>query len=77
MNFNLQDKFCDMEDLKDSWKQFCIPDELITFFGTLCNISYGTLKLNFPKTYNLQDDGDVEQMFTNDITNDDSKKGTR
>ena len=77
MNFNLPDKFCDMEDLKDSWKQFCIPDELITFFGTLCNISYATLKLNFPKTYNLQDDGDVEQMFTNDITNDDSKKGTR
>ena len=31
MDFNLQDKFCDAQDLKDSWGQFCVPDKLITF----------------------------------------------
>ena len=66
-DFNLQDTFCDVEDLRDSWKQFCIPDELITFFGTLFNINYVILKPNFPKAYNLEDDGDAEQMFSNDI----------
>ena len=48
MDFNLQDKFCDIENLRNSWEQFCIPDELITFFGTLFNINYATLKPNFP-----------------------------
>ena len=47
MDFNIPDKFCDAEDLRNSWEQFCIPDELITFFGTLFNINYATLKPNF------------------------------
>ena len=72
MDFTLQDKFCDAKYLRDSWEQFCIPDKLITFFGTLLNINYATLKSNFPKTYYMEDDDDVEQMFS-DTTNGDSE----
>ena len=32
MDFNLQDKLCFTEDLRNLWEQFCIPDELIMFF---------------------------------------------
>jgi len=28
---DLQDKFCDSVDLKDSWENMQIPDELVTF----------------------------------------------
>ena len=69
MDFNLQDKCCDAQDLRNSWEQFCIPDELITFFGTLFNINYGTLKPNFLKSNILEDDDDVEEMFLNDTNN--------
>ena len=62
MEFNLQDKLCDAEDLRTLWEQFCIPDELITFFGTLFNINYTALMLNFPESNNLEDDDDVEEM---------------
>ena len=30
-NIDLQDKFCDSVDLKDSWDNIQIPDELVTF----------------------------------------------
>ena len=69
VDFNLQAKFCDAEDLRNSWEQFCIPDELITFFGTLFNINYATLKPNFPKSNNLEDDDDVEEMLLNGTNN--------
>ena len=69
MDFNLQAKFCDAEDLRNSWEQFCIPDELITFFGALFNINYATLKPNFPKSNNLEDDDDVEEMLLNGTNN--------
>ena len=63
MDFNLQDKFCDVEELRNSWEPFCTPDELITLFGTLFNINYATLTPNFPKSNNLEDDDDVEEML--------------
>ena len=62
MDFNLQDKFCDAEDLRNLREQFCISDELITFFGTF-NINYATLKPNFPKSNNLEDDDDVRKCY--------------
>ena len=31
MDFNFQGKFCDAKDLRNSWEQFCIPDELGNF----------------------------------------------
>ena len=42
------------------------PDELIMFFGTLFNSYNTTLKPNFPKSNNLEDDDDVEEMLLND-----------
>jgi len=36
-NFDLQDKFCDSVDLKDSWDNMQIPDELVTFLCVLLN----------------------------------------
>ena len=58
-----------MEDLRGSWEHLCILNEIITFSGTLLNINYVTLKLDFPKTYNLEDNDDVPQLLSND-TND-------
>ena len=69
MDFNLQDKFCDPKDLRKSQEQFCIPDELKTFFGTLFNINYATLKPHFPKSSNLGDDDDLKVMLLNDTNN--------
>ena len=69
MGFNLQEKFCDAKDLRNSQEQYCIPDELITFFGTLFNINYATLKPHFPKSNNLEDDDDLEEMLLNDTNN--------
>ena len=63
MEFNLHGKFCDTEDLRNSWETFCILDELITFFGTLFNINYATLKPIFPKSNNLEDDDDVRKCY--------------
>jgi len=37
LNFDLQDKFCDSVDLKDSWENMQIPDELVIFLCTLLN----------------------------------------
>ena len=45
------------------------PDELIMFFGTLFNSYNTTLKPNFPKSNNLEDDDDVEEMLLNDTNN--------
>ena len=36
--FNLDDKFCDADDLKHSWYQTKIPDEIVGFFSTLFKI---------------------------------------
>ena len=69
MDFNLQDKFCDAEDLRNPRERFCIPDELITLFGTLSNINYATLKSNFPKSNKLEDYVDVEEILLNDTNN--------
>ena len=56
-------------NLRNSWEHFCIPDELITFFGTLFNSSYATLKPNFPESNNFEDNDDVEEMLLNDTNN--------
>ena len=69
IDFNLQDKFCDAEDLRNPRERFCIPDELITLFGTLFNINYATLKSNFPKSNKFEDYVDVEEMLLNDTNN--------
>ena len=36
--FNLDNKFCDADDLKHSWYQTQIPDDIVGFFSTLFKI---------------------------------------
>ena len=38
VDFKLQDRFCDAEELKQSWLNTKIPDELLTFFSELFDI---------------------------------------
>ena len=38
VDFKLQDRFCDAEELKQSWLNTKIPDELLTFFSELFEI---------------------------------------
>ena len=39
----MQDKFCDSEERKESWRTTKIPDELLAFFSELFNIRKTTL----------------------------------
>ena len=43
IDFGLQDKFCDAEELKLAWRTTKIPDELLVFFSELFNINKTTL----------------------------------
>ena len=38
-DFELDDKFCDAQELQKSWTQMVIPDILVTFFASLFNVS--------------------------------------
>ena len=38
VDFGLDDKFCDADDLKDAWENTIMPSELSTFFSSLFNI---------------------------------------
>ena len=37
LDFGLDDKFCDAEELKEAWRKKVMPDVLLTFFST-CSI---------------------------------------
>ena len=39
MNFNLAEKFCDSEELENSWHNTNIPGTIVSFFAELFNIS--------------------------------------
>lgn len=43
VNFNLDDSFCDGNELKDSWENTPIPDQLMTFFSALFGIKRSRL----------------------------------
>ena len=38
LDFGLDDKFCDAEELKEAWRKEVMPDVLLTFFSTLLNL---------------------------------------
>jgi hypothetical protein len=38
VTFNLNDKFCDGDELKESWENTPMLDQLLTFFSSLFNI---------------------------------------
>lgn len=43
VDFGLDDRFCDVDDLKKSWKETTIPDEWLTFYSSLFRISKALL----------------------------------
>ena len=49
--FDLNDKFCDGEDLLGSWDNLPLSDEILTFPGTLFNINPVKLLPKYPKKY--------------------------
>ena len=38
VDFGLDDKFCDDEEIKNSWENTHMPEGLLTFFSSLVNI---------------------------------------
>ena len=37
-DFKLDDKFCDASEIRDSWENTHMPDELLTFYSALFKI---------------------------------------
>ena len=38
VSYDLDDRFCDAQDIEKAWQQTALPDEWLTFFGILYNI---------------------------------------
>ena len=60
VDFGLQDKFCDAEELSISWERSIIPEEIVTFFTTLFNVKQTNLLTIYKST----------EVIDNDITDD-------
>ena len=56
VDFNLNNKFCDAEELRESWQTTKMPDEWMTFMCEIFNIRKST----FLHIYYSNDDIDVE-----------------
>ena len=61
VDFGLNDRFCDAEELKHPWSTTRMPDELISFFSTLFNIKKTTLLTLYHNGDNSEDDSTEEQ----------------
>ena len=62
VDFGLQDKFCDVEELKHSWRATKIPDELLIFFAELFNIKKTTmLKEYYNRNDEIKQESEQEQ----------------
>ena len=75
MNFNINKKFCDAEELAEKWDNFNIPDEMIAVFSTLFNINAASLKQNFPPQQYEDDNNDFNEINENG-DNDDTTTGS-
>ena len=75
MNFNINNKFCDAEELAETWDNFNIPDEIIAFFSTLFNVNAVSLKQNFPLQQYGDDNNDFNEINENG-DNDDTTTGS-
>ena len=62
VDFGLENKFADAEELKYSWKSTRMPDEILLFFSTLFNIK----KTELIKQYYSEDD--VERESDDELT---------
>ena len=65
LDFRLNDKFCDAEELKTSWRKTVMPDELITFLVTLFPVHEATL---LPRYFNTDESAD-QDLAENDDEN--------
>jgi hypothetical protein len=62
MDFGLNDSFCDAEELKHSWKNTVMPDQLVTFFSTLFNVNEAILRPNYYEdNSSLEEDLDIDE----------------
>ena len=75
MNFNINNKFCDAEELAETWNNFNIPDEIIAFFSTLLNVNAASLKQNFSLQQYEDDNNDSNEINENG-DNDDTATGS-
>ena len=56
-SFHIDDKYCDADELSESWQKTLFPDEVMTFFSTFFNIKKSVLS-GCPTTENF--DPDIE-----------------
>ena len=75
MNFNINNKFCDAEELAETWNNFNIPDEIIAFFSTLFNVNAASLKQNLP-LQQYEDDKNYFNEINENGDNDDTATGS-
>ena len=61
--FSLKNKFCDAEELKNSWNNVRMPNELIYFFSHLFNIPQSYLCNYQVNAYDMEDDDDVPDVI--------------
>ena len=61
--FSLKNKFCDAEELKNSWNNVHMPHELIYFFSHLFNIPQSYLCNYQVNAYDMEDDDDVPDVI--------------
>ena len=59
MSFNLGDKFCDSEELKNSWHNTNIPDTILLFFAELFKMT----KSHLLKDINSDETDKPEKIF--------------
>ena len=64
LDFGLNDKFCDAEEIVVSWKETFISGELLNFVGTLFNVKESLLISN-----HLNEDVSSEDPDESDKTN--------
>ena len=54
VDFNLNNKFCNGNDLNDSWQNLPISNEVLVFFSSLFNINTAKLHPNYDKHVDTQ-----------------------
>ena len=65
-NFNLEDKFCDAEELKHSWKAMRLPQTVCAFFYVLFNINQTKLMSILEYDKDVLDVNDIENEGAKD-----------
>lgn len=74
VDFGLTDKFCDAQELNQSWTTTKIPDTVLTFLSTLCNVNKSHILNASQNDANCSADGsdscdneDADNLDNNDL----------